>query len=107
MTAELLMLRDLQTNVNRKTRELEDFRKASDEPSASWDKALERLSQKQGSVSRMLGSVIEEFQKAAATGGGPQGGSGAGGAEKEGGASGEKEGSEENPVEKLEPEDEK
>ena len=66
MLAELLMLKDLQRNVNTKTTELDDLRQASEggKPSKPWERAIERLSQKQGSVGHMLQAVIREFEAA-------------------------------------------
>ncbi len=66
MVGELLMLQDLQSEVNRKTRDLEDLREASDDgPTDAWQRALQRLAQKQGSVSLMLDAVEREFEEAA------------------------------------------
>ncbi len=67
MMAELLMLKDLQRQVNSKTTELEDLRQASEggQPTKPWERAIERLSQKQGSVGHMLQAVIREFEAAA------------------------------------------
>ena len=68
--AELRMLKTMQVDVNRGTRDLEDLREASpDGVSESWDKALDRLTQKQGSVSRMTTEIFEDFKKAT----GPEG----------------------------------
>lgn len=65
MMAELLMLKDLQTGVNQQTGNLEDLREASDDgPSESWERALERLALRQGSVTDMLKTVIEDFKAA-------------------------------------------
>jgi hypothetical protein len=61
------MLKDMQLDVNRGTRDLEDLRKASAEgPTEAWEKALNRLTQKQGSVSRMTAELIKDFQQAGA-----------------------------------------
>ena len=64
LTAELRLLKDMQLDVNRKTRDLDDLRKASDSgvPEA-WGKALDRLMQKQGSISRMTKEILDDFQK--------------------------------------------
>ena len=64
--AELLMLRELQEDVNRQTRRMEDLREAQREggPGEVWDRALERLSQKQGSISTMTSKIAEDFQAA-------------------------------------------
>lgn len=59
------MLKDLQTGVNQQTGNLEDLREASDDgPSESWERALERLALRQGSVTDMLKTVIEDFKAA-------------------------------------------
>ena len=64
--AELRMLKAMQLDVNKGTRDLEDLRKASKEGvTESWGRALDRLLQKQGSVSRMTGEILKEFQQAA------------------------------------------
>ena len=63
--AELRMLKTMQVDVNRGTRDLQDLREASlDGVSDSWGKALDRLTQKQGSVSRITTDIFEDFQKA-------------------------------------------
>lgn len=62
--AEIRMLRDMQVAVNKGTRDLEDIRKASlDGVSDSWKKALDRLLQKQGSVSGMTIEIMKDSQK--------------------------------------------
>ena len=64
---ELVLLRDLQRRLNLRTRDLEDQRQAtSGEASDAWSRAINRLYQKQGSVSDMTGHILEEFQKARA-----------------------------------------
>jgi hypothetical protein len=63
--AELRMLKDMQLDVNRSTRDLEDVRKAADgKVTEGWEKALDRLLQKQGSVSRMTQEIQKDFEKA-------------------------------------------
>ncbi|HVR73558.1 MAG TPA: hypothetical protein VMT52_04475 [Planctomycetota bacterium] len=63
--AELRMLREMQMDVNRGTRDLEDLQKASAEGvTESWERALNRLTQKQGSVSRMTGQILKDFKDA-------------------------------------------
>lgn len=63
--AELRMLKDMQLDVNRGTRDLEDVRKATDgKVTEGWEKALDRLLQKQGSVSRMTQEIQKDFEKA-------------------------------------------
>lgn len=70
--AELRMLREMQMDVNRGTRDLEDLQKASEEGvTESWERALNRLTQKQGSVSRMTGQLLKDFKEA--TGAAPEG----------------------------------
>jgi hypothetical protein len=63
----------MQLEVNRRTRDLEDLRQASrDATGDGWKRSLDRLLQKQGSVSGMVGEILEEFRKVAAEGG-PEG----------------------------------
>lgn len=63
MVAELRMLKEMQSDVNRTTQDLEDLRKASpDGVSDSWGRALDRLLQKQGSVSRLTGELLRDFE---------------------------------------------
>lgn len=65
VVAELRMLKEMQIDVNRGTRDLEDVRQASEgKIGESWDKALNRLMQKQGSVTRMTVEIQKDFQKA-------------------------------------------
>ena len=66
VTAELLMLKELQVHVNRKTDRLEDIRKAQEgEVQEVWKRALERLAQKQGSVSHLTEQILEDFKEMA------------------------------------------
>ncbi len=68
--AELRMLKGMQLDVNKGTKDMEDIRKASGgNLNESWRKALDRLLQKQGSVSRMTGELIKDFKSAGAEGG--------------------------------------
>jgi hypothetical protein len=73
VVAELRMLKDMQVEVNRGTRDLEDLKKASDgKLSEAWQKTLDRLLQKQGSVSRMTGDLAKDLEKAASEGNGEE-----------------------------------
>jgi hypothetical protein len=70
VVAELRMLKEMQVDVNRGTRDLEDVRQASEgKIGESWEKALNRLMQKQGSVTRMTVEIQKDFQKALDGGG--------------------------------------
>ena len=72
--AELRMLKGMQLDANKSTRDMEDLRKASGgNITDSWKRALDRLLQKQGSVSRMTGELIKDFKKAGQEGGGEEG----------------------------------
>jgi hypothetical protein len=81
VVAELLMLKDMQGDINDQTRRLEDLRQASErqDPGEVWNRALERLAQKQGSISQMTEKLMEDFRRAAGgpqdDGSGPEGGS--------------------------------
>jgi chromosome segregation ATPase len=74
---ELIMLKEMQLKAGRSTRDLEDLRVASDgKVTESWERALNRLYQKQGSISLMTEKLIEDFRKAQGEGGaGPGDGS--------------------------------
>ncbi|MBN1442876.1 MAG: hypothetical protein JXA90_09210, partial [Planctomycetes bacterium] len=65
MTEELLMLRQLQREVNRQTLRLDDIRRAQpDSAPEMWTRAVDRLAQRQGSISRLTGEIVEDFEKA-------------------------------------------
>ena len=65
MLAELLMLKNLQLEINRQTGQLEDLRQSNDgSGSEQWTRALDRLHQRQGNVSRLVIQLAEDFQKA-------------------------------------------
>jgi hypothetical protein len=65
MVAELRLLREMQLDVNSRTRSLEDIRKASkDGVNEGWERSLSRLVQKQGSVSKMTDELLQDFQAA-------------------------------------------
>src|SRR5262249_7424941 len=75
IVAELRMLKEMQGEVNRGTRDLEDLRKASDgKVSEAWQKTLDRLLQKQGSVSQMTGNLTKDLEKEAGKGADKEGG---------------------------------
>ncbi|MGQ9589646.1 MAG: hypothetical protein ACUVYA_05045, partial [Planctomycetota bacterium] len=66
LVAELRMLKEMQIDVNRRTRSLEDIREASEgKVSEAWERQLDRLLQKQGTVSRLARELLEDFEKAA------------------------------------------
>lgn len=65
LVAELRMLKEMQVDVNRRTRSLEDLREASDgKISEAWERQLDRLLQKQGTVSRLARDLLQDFEKA-------------------------------------------
>ena len=49
---------------NHKTRNLEDLRQASEAGvSEAWKRSLDRLLQKQGSISGLTGKLLEDFER--------------------------------------------
>lgn len=64
VVAELRMLKEMQVEVNRRTRNLEDLRQAAESGvSDAWKKSLDRLLQKQGNISGMTGKLVEDFER--------------------------------------------
>ncbi len=61
---ELLLLKDLQEQVNRRTLQLELQRAAS--KSRAWERALNRLVQRQGSLTDMTMKIAEDIEKSQA-----------------------------------------
>ena len=59
--AELIMLKDMQVRVNRRTRNLENSRKAGAKGDI-WERALSRLTQKQGDLTDMTIKIAEDFK---------------------------------------------
>ncbi len=61
LVSELIVLKDVQVEVNRRTRELAEQKEAAG--GDAWDRAIKRLVQKQSSISEMTAKIARDIEK--------------------------------------------